>query len=205
MKKFLPFLSAAVLFTACSTGPQEGVIDMAAEQQMQAYKDSIKMAADTAGLAQFQQWKSQNELATTEPIQEEPAAQYSAPAPRPKAAVSRSVAKAPVRKPSRATAPVASNPAPRAESPAPSVGSGDGVGTGSGAGEEATAQKKEGMSKAAKGAIIGAAGGAVAGAVINKKNRAVGAVIGGVLGGGGGYVIGRKMDKKDGRIDYTQQ
>jgi hypothetical protein len=202
MKKFLPFLSIAFLAVACSPNTKQDPMGAAAEQQLQAYKDSIKMAADTAGLAQFQQWRSQNELATAEPLQEEPVAQYAAPAPRPKAAASRAVAKAPVRKASRATAPA---PAPRAESPAPSVGSGNDVAVGSGAGEEATAQKKEGWSKAAKGAVIGAAGGAVAGAVINKKNRAVGAVIGGVLGGGGGYVIGRKMDKNDGRIEYNAQ
>jgi hypothetical protein len=205
MKKFLPFLSIAFLFAACSPGTKEDPTASAAEQQLEAYKDSIKRAADTAGLAQFQQWKSQNELANMEPVQEEPAAQYIAPAPRPRAAVARSVAKAPVRKPSRATAPVASRPAPRAESPAPSVGSGTDVATSGGAAEEAKADKKEGMSKAAKGAVIGGAGGAVAGAVINKKNRAVGAVVGGILGAGGGYVIGRQMDKKDGRIEYAQQ
>ncbi len=58
--------------------------------------------------------------------------------------------------------------------------------------------KKEGWSKAAKGAAIGAAGGAVVGAVIS-KNKGLGAVIGGVAGGLGGYAIGRSKDKKDGR------
>ena len=206
MKKFLPFLSIAFLFAACSPSAKEDSTASAAEQQLQAYKDSIKTAADTAGLAQFQQWKSQNELATTPTIQqEEPVAQYEAPAPRPRAAVAKSVAKAPVRKSSRATAPVASRPAPRAQSPAPSAGSGSDVATTNGSGDEAVAEKKEGWSKAAKGAVIGGAGGAVAGAVINKKNRAVGAVVGGILGAGGGYVIGRQMDKKDGRIEYVQK
>ncbi len=58
--------------------------------------------------------------------------------------------------------------------------------------------KKEGWSKAAKGAAIGAASGAVVGAIIS-KNKGLGAVIGGVAGGLGGYAIGRSKDKKDGR------
>jgi outer membrane lipoprotein SlyB len=66
-------------------------------------------------------------------------------------------------------------------------------------GDEAKATQKEGISKAAKGAVIGGIAGAGAGAVINKKNRVVGAVVGAVIGAGGGYVLGRKMDKKDGR------
>ena len=197
MKKLLPFLSLAVLMVACSPNANDNPTANAAEQQLQAYKDSIKATADTAGLAEYQQWKAQNELAATEPINE-PVVRYQAPAP--KAAVARKVTKAPVR---RASKP-APAPAPAPETPAVSGGNGDDVAVGSGAGEEAKAEKKEGWSKAAKGAVIGGAGGAIAGAVINKKNRAVGAVIGGVIGAGGGYVIGRKMDKNDGRIEFAQ-
>ena len=62
-----------------------------------------------------------------------------------------------------------------------------------------TAPQRQGISKAAKGAMIGAGTGAVAGAIINKRNRAAGAVIGGVVGGAAGYGIGRSQDKKDGR------
>ena len=145
------------------------------------------MAADTAGMAQFQQWKAQNELTATEQYNE-PVAQYEAPAKVPAA---KKVTKAPVRK--------APKPAP--ETPAVSTGSSDDVAMGNESAEEARAEKKEGWSKAAKGAVIGGAGGAAAGAIIYKKNRALGAAIGGVLGAGGGYVIGRKMDKKDGRVE----
>jgi hypothetical protein len=196
MKKLLPFLSIAVLMAACSPNSKESAASLAAEQQLQAYKDSIKAAADTAGLAQFQQWKAQNELMETQQYQE-PEAEYAVAKTAPKAKATR---KAPVRRTSQ-TSSVANRPAPRAEAPAPSVGSGQDVATTDGSGETAQAKKKEGWSKAAKGAVIGGAGGAVAGAVINKKNRAVGAVVGGILGAGGGYVIGRKMDKNDGRID----
>ncbi len=62
------------------------------------------------------------------------------------------------------------------------------------------AQQKQGMSKAAKGAIIGTVGGAAAGAIINKRDRGTGAVIGGIVGGATGYTIGRAQDRKDGRV-----
>lgn len=102
------------------------------------------------------------------------------------------------------TPPVASTNTP----PAPAdngtgAGNGtDGSGTGEGSADAGTtAKKKEGISKAAKGAIIGGVGGAVAGAVIGKNAK--GAVIGGVIGAAGGYILGRKKDKKDGRIDFS--
>ena len=80
------------------------------------------------------------------------------------------------------------------------AGSGNDNSTTAGTGEVAkTEEKKQGISKAAKGAVIGGVAGAVGGAVINKNNRVVGAVIGAEIGAGGGYTIGRGMDKKDGR------
>ena len=66
--------------------------------------------------------------------------------------------------------------------------------------ESSNTAKKQGMSSAAKGAIIGGAAGAVTGAVINKRNRASGAVVGGVAGAGVGYTIGRAKDRKTGRV-----
>ena len=66
MKKILLFLSitvvAAVIFTACNS--KGGDADAVA--RMKAYQDSIKFAADTAGLSQFQAWKAQNELTNAE-------------------------------------------------------------------------------------------------------------------------------------------
>jgi outer membrane lipoprotein SlyB len=64
--------------------------------------------------------------------------------------------------------------------------------------QEETVEKKKGMSKAAKGAIIGGVGGAVVGGVATKSAK--GAVVGGVVGGTAGYIIGRQQDKKDGRV-----
>lgn len=208
MKKFLPFLSLAIVAAACNTSP-----DLAQKDATGAYLTApAQPSADTAGLAEYQNWKAQNELAELD-IQDE--TEMDAPAPAKKVASKpKTVAKAPVRKAATSTAarkPVAQTPPPvKQDNTSGSEGTtgnstaGTGNGSGTGSGSEGTGTevaKKEGMSKAAKGAIIGGVGGAVGGAVINKKNRAAGAVIGAVLGAGGGYVIGRKMDQKDGRIE----
>lgn len=58
---------------------------------------------------------------------------------------------------------------------------------------------KRGWSRKAKGAVIGGGGGAILGAIINKNNRLVGGALGGALGAGIGYVIGNEMDRKHGR------
>ena len=62
-----------------------------------------------------------------------------------------------------------------------------------------SAEKKEGWSKAAQGAVIGGATGAVGGAIISKK-KGTGAAVGAAVGAAGGYIIGREKDKKDGRV-----
>ena len=185
MKKILSIVSAvaisAVTLTACSSNSGS----LSAEQQLQAYKDSIKLAADTAGLAEFRQFKAYNELAAQQPYQQMEYAPVAAAAP-----VARSYASAPRRSYSSSSRRSSGYSGSRSRS------------YGGGGYSNSTASypaKKKGWSKAAKGAVIGGAGGAIAGAVINKKNRAVGAVVGGILGGGGGYVIGRQMDKRDGR------
>lgn len=86
--------------------------------------------------------------------------------------------------------------------PAPSTTGTAGTGTepasGTGTTTAPAPEKKEGISKAAKGAIIGGVGGAVAGAVLSKKGK--GAIIGGVIGAAGGYILGRKKDRTDGRV-----
>lgn len=191
MKRLLPILSFALFLTACN---QSAKIDpgQAAVTAVQA----APVQADTAGLAAFQDWKIKNELADDETYNTAQKAVASAP-------VRRSVAKAtPVRRVST-QAPVRRTSTAKSTSGSSSEGVNDGGGTMSN--ETTQAAKKEGMSKAAKGAIIGGVGGAVAGAVINKKNRTAGAVVGAVIGAGGGYVIGRQQDKKDGRIDFQMK
>lgn len=173
MKKILSVITIAASLVACNSS---GDTETAAEKNaiLARYRDSIKMAADTAGFAEFRNWKSQSELSQTQEDQN----QYTA------APVVQTRSYTPARSTSRSTA------TRRASS------SNQGTVYNSTSGQAA---KKKGWSKTAKGAVIGGAGGAVIGAVVNKKNRAAGAVIGGVLGAGGGAVIGRSQDKKDGR------
>ncbi|WP_345221862.1 OmpA family protein [Hymenobacter koreensis] len=64
-----------------------------------------------------------------------------------------------------------------------------------------TGERKDGMSKTAKGGLIGAGAGAAAGAVLGrviggKNGTAIGAITGAAVGGATGAVIGRKMDKQ---------
>ena len=167
MKRILSIFSIAAVLAACTSTTDPKVNETAA---LQAYKDSIRLAADTAGLAEFQNWKAQSEIMPQEQAQQN----Y--------------VAAAPVRR---------STPARRTYRSSSSSNRGY-SGTASNTSSN-TAKAKKGWSKAAKGAVIGGVVGAGAGAVINKKNRAAGAVIGGVIGAAGGYGVGRGMDKRDGR------
>ena len=173
MKKILFFLSIAVLsivvLTACNSNNRT---EADAVARLKAYQDSVKLNADTAGLAQFQAWKAEHELTDAEMAGE------------------------------NAPSTAASNNAPRSYAPARSRSSSASRSSGSrssSSGNTASAPARKKISKAAKGAVIGGVGGAVAGAVINKRNRVVGGVVGGILGAGVGYGIGRSQDKKDGR------
>ena len=171
MKKILSAFSIAAIMVACNSTPKTD-----ANAMIKAYQDSVKLSADTAGLAQFQAWKAQNELA--DPNMYGQAAQYAAVPAAAAATASRSTSRSSASK-SRSS-------------------SGGTMRTESGNTAKPPAKKK-GWSKSAKGADIGGVAGAAGGAIINKKNRVVGGVIGGVLGAGVGYGIGRGMDKKDGR------
>ena len=201
MKKFLLSISSVLALVACNEVPEK-IADSTSQQSDHA------AFADTSGLASFRAWKVQNELASVADYQAQQAA-YSEPAEQP---VVKKKTSTPVRK-STTSKPVAqtSRPSQSTSSDSQTSSGGETASTGSGTGTsgsgtaEAPAEKKEGWSKAAKGAVIGGVAGAAGGAVINKKNRVAGAVIGAVIGAGGGYVIGRQADKKDGRIDYTAQ
>ncbi len=202
MKKFIPFFSIAVALAACTTNP-ESITKSAPGSAIEVQAPAIN--PDTFGLSDYQLWKAQNELSQEREINN--TTDYTAVAP-----VRKKVYRAPVQKAQQVeyeypkptstgrTSTKRQDSDSNEGSGAANEGSGDdGIAQGPGTSGAEEETKKEGMSKAAKGAIIGGAGGAAAGAVINKKNRAAGAVIGAVIGAGGGYVVGRKMDKKDGR------
>ena len=162
MKRIFTILSvvalAAVLMTACTSNTK------ADTAQTLKYEDTI-------GLAQFQEWKAQNER-----IDPYTYAAAAAVAPAKKAATK-----------------------PRATTTRRTSSSGGSMNSTSS--NAAKTVEKKGWSKSAKYAVIGGVAGGAAGAIINKRNRAVGAVVGAVIGAGGGYVLGRTQDKKDGRIE----
>jgi len=164
MKNLLPLLSiliiAAIVMAACNGKPQTDVNN-----------GKVLTYSDTTGLAEFQKWKTMNEL-------KDPSVYYNQGS---------EVAYQPVKKASRTSAPV--RKATRTSS-----GSMNSV-----AQYPAKTTVKKGWSRKAKGAAIGGGGGAILGAVINKNNRLVGGAIGGAIGAGLGYVIGNELDKKHGR------
>ena len=165
MKKLLPILSiliaGAVLMSACNRKP----VDDPNSGKVLSY-------VDTAGLADFQKWKTQNEL-------KDPAVYYQQG--------TEASANHPARKATKSYSPVQKN-----------SNTGDGS-LNSVSQYPAKTTVKKGWSRKAKGAVIGGGGGAILGAVINKNNRIVGGAIGGALGAGIGYVIGNELDKKHGR------
>ena len=164
MKKLIPFLALAVIaivFAACHSN---------SANDLNAASDVNRN--DTAGLAQFQAWKAQNELT--------PVSQYPG-----------NLSGATVKKTIVYYVPVKST---HHKTVSRSYNSGSYSSASSN-----TALRKRGWSSAAKGAAIGAGGGAILGAVINRRNPLVGGVIGGLLGGAGGYVYGHSRDKRNGR------
>lgn len=190
MKKLIPLFGITLLIAACNTVPDSKTDSAMAQPVLQQ--------PDTTGMAAFNAWKAQNELASV--TQQPVAAQAAAPER------TRTIVKyVPVRQKS---APVTRASTTSTTGSSSTSGTGSTAGNGDGSmnnesSQTAKVDKKEGWSKAAKGAVIGGVAGAAGGAIINKKNRVAGAVIGGVIGAAGGYGIGRNMDKKDGRIDYS--
>jgi hypothetical protein len=57
MKRMLSIVTIAATMMACNSNSRSEA------EALQAYKDSVKYAQDTAGLAEFQTWKAQTELA----------------------------------------------------------------------------------------------------------------------------------------------
>jgi hypothetical protein len=216
MKKTILSIAIAGIFAACnSQRPVEQIV-------------SKPVTDDTAGLAQFKEWKEKSTVMNAEGVSEEtenisttPVEENTQPATtiiyRNEPAKERSVAK--VARPSRQSRTRESVHTPKNNSETNPVTSGNGTDTqptastqpatgngtstsngdiGSPSADTLKANKKEGWSKAAKGTAVGAGSGAVLGAIIS-KNKGKGAVIGGIVGAAGGYVIGRKQDKKEGR------
>src|SRR5215470_4632191 len=167
MKKLLPIsiiaIVAAVVMIACKRQPQTDA------------NGKVLTYTDTVGLADFQKWKTQNEL-------KDPTVYYNQGNEIASTQSTRTIVKyVPVKSSHRSTSRSYSSGSMNSVSqyPAKTV--------------------KKGWSRKAKGAVIGGGGGAILGAVINKNNRLVGGALGGALGAGLGYVIGNELDRKHGR------
>ena len=164
MKKNLPLFSilviAVIVIAACNRKPQVDTND-----------GKVLTYADTVGLADFQKWKTQNEL-------KDPTVYYQQG--------NEVVSSEPAKKITKSYTPLRKSSA--------KSGSMNSV-----AQYPAKTSVKKGWSRKAKGAVIGGGGGAIIGALINKNNRLVGGALGGALGAGIGYVIGNELDRKHGR------
>jgi hypothetical protein len=178
MKNSIIALAVTAVFASCSNNPKVEEVTTAKIP-----------SADTAGLAQFQNWQTQQEMINTNGmyggINEFDEGQASSNV--------RYIDEAPVvRTRSRSTA--ARSTASRSRS----VSNRSYGGSRSSGQTQSVPARRRGWSKAAKGTVIGAGSGAVVGAIVSKK-KGKGAIIGGLLGAGAGYVIGRAGDKRDGR------
>ena len=151
---------AAIIFVACNNKPQ-----------VDNNGGKVLTYVDTIGLAEFQKWKTQNEL-------KDPAVYYQQG--------NEVAASQPAKRITKSYAPVGRS----------SVKNGS---MNSVAQYPAKTSVKKGWSRKAKGAVIGGGGGALIGALINKNNRLAGGALGGALGAGIGYVIGNELDRKHGR------
>lgn len=169
MKKLLPISIAAIvitlLFVACKRSPQTD-----ANGKALTY-------ADTVGLADFQKWKTLNEL-------KDPTVYYQQGNEMASSQPTRTIVK---------YVPVKSSATRSAHRSTYSSGSMNSVS------QYPAKTVKKGWSRKAKGAVIGGGGGAILGAVINKNNRLLGGALGGAIGAGLGYVIGNELDRKHGR------
>src|SRR5215216_6485575 len=114
MKKLLPLFSIALIVAACNTSPRSNADVQSAAQQ-------VSVTVDTAGLAAYQQWKAQNELASLEQYNQ-PVQQVAAAKPVVKSAAKKSTKSysAPIRKTST------SSSSAKTSTPAPQNNSGSG-------------------------------------------------------------------------------
>lgn len=186
MKKLLLPLAIVAVFSACNSKKEEEKRDMLFLSDTSSLSNNTM--SDTATITQ------------AAPAPAAPVVQYTAP--RPKRSTNTTY-----KKPVTVVTPTPEPTAPVTTVPSTTTGTTPAeTGTaGTGTGETGTVDntttipaKKEGISKAAKGAVIGGVAGAAAGAILGKNAK--GAVIGGVIGAAGGYILGRKKDKADGRV-----
>lgn len=183
MKKLLLPLAIAAVFSACNTKKEEDKRDMLFLSDTSSLRSNIM--SDTGTITQVA------------PAPAAPVVRYTAPKAKKATSTYKKPAQTVVTPTVEPSAPVTTT---TGTVPAETGTAGTGT-TGTGTVDNTTTipAKKEGISKAAKGAVIGGVAGAAAGAILTKKGT--GAIIGGVIGAAGGYILGRKKDKTDGRVN----
>jgi hypothetical protein len=164
MKKILSILSITAVLAACTSNQDK--ID-AENARLKAYQDSVNMAADTAGLAEYQSWKAQNELG------EQQNASAAVPVRKTSAARSTSSSTRRSTASSSGTASSTSTSAAKKEGWSKTA-KGAVIGGVVGAGAGAVINKKNRAAGAVIGGVVGAGAGAVIGRQQDKKDGRVG-------------------------------
>ena len=158
MKLHLLVLGTIVLATACNSGPK------APKTENSNLADSLRLAGDTAGLAEYQAWKAQNELGKTEQ-QEEKASGTSAK----KTAASQGSSGHSSGNGSGTANSTSTNEA-QAKKGWSKTAKGAVIGGVVGAGTGAVVNKKNRAAGAVVGGVIGAGAGAIIGHEMDKKD-----------------------------------
>lgn len=151
MKRIIPVFAIAVSMVACNTNP---TVDSAQQKAI---------PADTAGYAQFQAWKAQNELANT--------ANYNANAPQPQTQTRTVVKYYPVRSSNSSSGSVSSTSSGTTKKKGwSSAAKGAVIGGVAGAAGGAVINKKNRALGGVIGGVLGAGAGYGIGRQIDKKN-----------------------------------
>jgi hypothetical protein len=157
MKCSLLLMSTVVLLTACNSGPKSTPVDK------NSLSDSLRLATDTAGLADYQAWKAQNELG-----EKQQQAQEKAPASTtPKKAASGQTAGT---SQASGTSSTGSGTAAQEKKGWSKTAKGAVIGGVVGAGTGAVVNKKNRAAGAVVGGVIGAGAGAIIGNEMDKKD-----------------------------------
>ena len=159
MKRSLLLMSTVVLLAACNSGPKPSPADKT------NLSDSLRMATDTAGLADYQAWKAQNELGEKQQQQEEkkPASKT------PKKAASGQTAGT-SQAPGESSAGSGSGNTAQEKKGWSKTAKGAVIGGVVGAGTGAVVNKKNRAAGAVVGGVVGAGAGAVIGHQMDKKD-----------------------------------
>ena len=160
MKRSLLLMSTVALLIACNSGPKSSPAS-----DKTNLSDSLRLATDTAGLADYQAWKAQNELGAKQQ-QQQPQEKASASTTPKKAASGQTAATS--QAPGESS--TGSGTAAQEKKGWSKTAKGAVIGGVVGAGTGAVVNKKNRAAGAVVGGVIGAGAGAVIGHEMDKKD-----------------------------------